>query len=147
MRLTATTWCLETLLHLDKVLAMLGCVSLACMMHHISGTIRVLQQYSLLVWHMCRGYEEGGDHVALANSAIGACISSIGPQVVLQVAPIDVQDLANCNTWVLPLLRKHTRCTQMSLWGEYLLPRARAVGSVAIKARDSGTIPLTPPFC
>jgi hypothetical protein len=74
----------------------------------------------------------------LANAAIGACISSIGPQVVLQVAPIDLQNLAQCNTWILPLLRKHTRCTQMKLWGDYFLPRARAVGSVSIRARDSG---------
>lgn len=90
------------------------------------------------VEELCRGYEEGGEHVALANAAIGACISNIGPEVVLQVAPIDLSDLANCNTWILPLLRKHTRCTQMALWGDYFLPRARAVGSVAVKARESG---------
>jgi hypothetical protein len=78
--------------------------------------------------------------MALAHAAIGACISSIGPEVLLQVAPLDLQKLANCNTWVLPLLRKHTRCTRMALWGEYFLPRARAVGSVAIKARESGAV-------
>lgn len=116
---------------------------------HIYSVPGWLQLYvsASTAWGLCRGNEEGGEYVALANAAIGACISSIGPEVVLQVAPLDLQDLANCNTWILPLLRKHTRCTQMALWGEYFLPRARAVGSVAVKARNSGTAPCSQALC
>eukprot|EP00892_Ulva_mutabilis_P007664 jgi/Ulvmu1/526/UM001_0534.1 len=87
---------------------------------------------------MCRGSADAEESASLAHAAVGASISSQGPRCVLGVVPIDVTDLAACDTWMIPLLRKHTHSTDMAFWGEYILPRARIVGSLAARARHLG---------
>lgn len=96
--------------------------------------------------HACRGSAEAAEATSLAHAAIGASIAAQGPRAVLAVVPVDVTNLATCDTWIIPLLRKHAGGTEMAVWGEYMLPRARMVGSLAARAHHLGAPSrLTPP--
>ena len=41
-------------------------------------------------------------------------------------------------TWLLPLVRQHTRGAQLGYWGSKLLPAARACGGLAAAAEQAG---------
>lgn len=58
---------------------------------------------------------------------------------MLEVVPLDLSDLVTCDLWLVPLLRKHTSGASLAFWGEYLLPRARHVGSIAMRIAQTGS--------
>lgn len=78
------------------------------------------------------------EYSSLAYAAMGSAIAAQGPRTVLAAVPLDVTDLSKCDTWIIPLLRKHAGGTEMAFWGEYMLPRARMVGSLAARAQHIG---------
>jgi NUC173 domain len=90
-------------------------------------------------YNVCRGSEEAVERSTLAHAAIGAAIATQGPRAVLAVIPLNLEaDLDDCDVWLLALLRKYTTQAELCLWGEYLLPRARAFGTLAAKAQHAG---------
>jgi hypothetical protein len=91
-----------------------------------------------MVLPMCRGSDDAEAASSLAQKTLGSAIGAQGPSTVLEVVPLDLQDLAECDTWLLPLLRKYATGSSLQFWGEYMLPRARAVGSMAAAARQAG---------
>lgn len=86
----------------------------------------------------CRGSADAEEYASAAHAAVGASIAAQGPRAVLAVVPVDLSDLSTCDTWIIPLLRKHTAGTEMAFWGEYMLPRARMIGSLAARAQHLG---------
>ena len=69
---------------------------------------------------------------------MGAAIAAQGPRAVLHAVPLNMEDLSSCDVWLLALLRKHTVQAEMCFWGEYVLPRARAFGTMANQATHAG---------
>jgi len=41
-------------------------------------------------------------------------------------------------TWLLPLVRQHTRGASLAYWGTHLLPAARVCGGLAAAAEKAG---------
>jgi hypothetical protein len=86
----------------------------------------------------CRGSEDAEAASSLAQRTLGSAIRAQGPSAVLAVVPLDLQDVTHCDMWLLPLLRKYASGSSFLFWGEYMLPRARAAGSMAAAARKAG---------
>jgi hypothetical protein len=79
---------------------------------------------------------------------MGAAIATQGPRCILSIIPLDVQDLATCDVWLLSLLRKHTSRAELCFWGEYLLPRAREFRSLFARAQSAGAlVPFVLGYC
>lgn len=76
--------------------------------------------------------------VLAAQEALGAALRSVGPEAVLNVLPLAIQEGldsgAEARTWLLPLLRTHVRNARLAYWGEAMLPLARDMASRAAKA-------------
>jgi ribosomal RNA-processing protein 12 len=100
----------------------------APMTHH---TLRALAA-------MCRGSADAVEYSSLASRAMGVAIAALGPRAVLAVVPLEVTDLATCDTWLVPLLRKHVSGAEMGFWAEQLLPKAVTIGTLAARARQAG---------
>jgi NUC173 domain len=90
---------------------------------------------------MCRGSTDAAESTSLAHAAIGAAIAAQGPRAVLEVLPLSLDNLEACDVWLLGLLRKHTAQAELRLWGEYVLPRARAFGEMTNRAQAAGAHP------
>ncbi|KAK9818389.1 hypothetical protein WJX72_011834 [[Myrmecia] bisecta] len=73
-----------------------------------------------------------------AAAAIGCALRSLGPEAVLAVLPLNLQEgldgQADARTWMLPFLRQHVRGARLDFWGRHLAPIARALGSRAAQA-------------
>ena len=103
---------------------------------------------------LCRGAADAAETANLAQSTLGVAISTQGPESVLNVVPITglersaagAADLADSETWLLPLLRKYVVGSKLALWGHYILPLARSVGQLSVAANASGTSHLVNVF-
>jgi ribosomal RNA-processing protein 12 len=80
---------------------------------------------------------------AAAESALGAALRSLGPEVVLEALPLNLHligsigkqqqqqgsEAEEMRTWMLPLLRRHVRGCGIGFWGRHLLPLAKSLGA------------------
>eukprot|EP00882_Tetradesmus_deserticola_P033884 GHRQ01038741.1.p3 GENE.GHRQ01038741.1~~GHRQ01038741.1.p3 ORF type:complete len:142 (+),score=58.71 GHRQ01038741.1:1176-1601(+) len=77
-----------------------------------------------------------------AEAALGVAVRSLGPQAVLSVLPLQIQEglagTAEPRTWLLPALRKHVRGTQLGFWASDLAPLAKQMGAAAAAASQAG---------
>eukprot|EP00887_Chlorella_sp_A99_P003957 scaffold11.g3957.t1 len=80
--------------------------------------------------------------VAAAQGALGAALRALGPEAVLEVLPLNLEEAldsgAEARTWLLPLLREHVRGARLAYWGGALLPLAKAMAARAAAARARG---------
>ena len=77
-----------------------------------------------------------------AQTALGIALRALGPDVVLSVLPLHLEEglegSEEARTWLLPLLRVHVRGARVGYWKSTLLPLARAMGARAAAAgRDA----------
>nr|CAB3265793.1 RRP12-like protein [Phallusia mammillata] len=99
------------------------------------------------------------------DNATGSAIETLGPKLFLQAVPLNIsgteKDYDFPRSWILPLLTKHIKITELAFFTEYFLPlaakvRARAAElkshELAIQASTYETIQqqcwtLLPVFC
>jgi len=66
----------------------------------------------------------------------------LGPEVVLRVLPLDLQQglsgSGEARTWLLPALRRHVSGTQLRYWAAHLMPLAKEMGQAAGAASQRG---------
>jgi ribosomal RNA-processing protein 12 len=67
---------------------------------------------------------------------------SLGPQAVLEVLPLQINEglagTAEARTWLLPALRKHVHGSQLGFWASHLGPLAKQMGAAAAAASQAG---------
>lgn len=84
--------------------------------------------------------EEGARVTIAAQAALGVAMRALGPEAVLEVLPLNLEEgLAGREegrTWLIPLLRMHVRGAHLGYWLEHLLPLARRMGSRAAAAKQ-----------
>jgi ribosomal RNA-processing protein 12 len=75
-----------------------------------------------------------------ACSAYGSAIRSLGPQAVLEMLPMQLEEGLNgqveARPWVLPLLRIYTRESQLSYWTDHLFPIAKNMAARAASSSN-----------
>lgn len=82
---------------------------------------------------------EASDRLLLAaQTALGGAMRSLGPEAVLSVLPLNIEEgldgRGEARAWLLPLMRMHVRGARLAFWVEELLPLARILGSRAAAA-------------
>lgn len=86
---------------------------------------------------------------AAAEAALGCALRSLGPSVVLQTLPLNLQDALNLNpspassesqprTWLLPLLRKYVQGAELGFWGKTMFPLAKEMAARSESAAATG---------
>jgi ribosomal RNA-processing protein 12 len=82
--------------------------------------------------------EEEARLTMAAQSTLGVALRTLGPEAVLQVLPLQLEQglegTDEARTWLLPLLRTHIRNTTVEYWQKALLPLARRLGTRAAAA-------------
>ncbi|XP_060097818.1 RRP12-like protein [Heteronotia binoei] len=67
-------------------------------------------------------------HTMLLDQAVGAAVATMGPEVVLQAVPLDIdgteETLDFPRSWLLPVLRDHIRDAPLAYFCTYFLPLA-----------------------
>lgn len=62
------------------------------------------------------------------DQAVGAAVESMGPEVVLQAIPLEIDgNEENCNfprSWLIPVIRDHVKNTELKFFASYFLPLA-----------------------
>lgn len=84
----------------------------------------------------------------IAQSTLGVCIRSLGPDVVLENLPLDIEEAldgkAEGRTWLIPLLKLHMRGGEVSFWLTDIYPLIQSIESRRIamepSARQYGTL-------
>ncbi|KAG5417902.1 RRP12 [Candida metapsilosis] len=63
-------------------------------------------------------------HNKEAEDCIAACVSSMGPEAVLGVLPLNLTGAANGpgRAWLLPILRDNVRCAELEFYKNQILP-------------------------
>ncbi|WIA32410.1 hypothetical protein OEZ86_003236 [Tetradesmus obliquus] len=88
------------------------------------------------------GKASSSSYAHAAEAAMGVAIRSLGPQVVLEVLPLQIHEglagTAEARTWLLPALRKHVRGSQLGFWASHLGPLAKQMGAAAAAASQAG---------
>lgn len=73
-----------------------------------------------------------------AQTALGAALRALGPEVVLEVLPLGLQEGlqgdGEARTWLLPLMRQHVRGARLGYWAKDMLALAREMGDRAAQA-------------
>lgn len=85
------------------------------------------------------GAEQEAKLTTAAQSALGIALRTAGPEVVLSVLPLHLEEglagTAEARTWLLPMLRMHVRGARIAYWQEAMLPLARTMGNRATAAQ------------
>ncbi|GFR52360.1 hypothetical protein Agub_g14918 [Astrephomene gubernaculifera] len=94
--------------------------------------------------------EEGGAagkaaaaaHAGAAEATLGTALRALGPEAVLKVLPLQILEglagTAEPRTWLLPLMRRHVRHSQLGFWFRELLPLAQSLGGRAAALSAAG---------
>jgi len=86
--------------------------------------------------------EEETRAITAAQSALGIALRAFGPENVLDVLPLDLEEglagRGEGRSWVIPLLHMHVRGARLKYWIEKVLPVARRMGSRAAAAKNKG---------
>ncbi|XP_053439817.1 RRP12-like protein [Nycticebus coucang] len=76
-------------------------------------------------------------HTVALDQAVGAAVTSMGPEVVLQAVPLEIdgseETLDFPRSWLLPVIRDHVRETRLAFFTTYFLPLANTLKSKAME--------------
>ncbi|CAO2585490.1 RRP12-like protein [Lemmus lemmus] len=82
-------------------------------------------------------------HTAALDQAVGAAVTSMGPEVVLQAVPLEIdgseETLDFPRSWLLPVIRDHVRETRLGFFTTYFLPLATTLKSKAMDLAQAGS--------
>uniref|UniRef100_A0A8I3ZZT2 Ribosomal RNA processing 12 homolog n=1 Tax=Callithrix jacchus TaxID=9483 RepID=A0A8I3ZZT2_CALJA len=81
-------------------------------------------------------------HTAALDQAVGAAVTSMGPEVVLQAVPLEIdgseETLDFPRSWLLPVIRDHVQETRLGFFTAYFLPLASTLKSKAMDLAQAG---------
>uniref|UniRef100_A0A8C6NAX8 RRP12-like protein n=1 Tax=Melopsittacus undulatus TaxID=13146 RepID=A0A8C6NAX8_MELUD len=81
-------------------------------------------------------------YTAEVDQAVGAAVSSMGPEVVLEAVPLGIDGkeltLDFPRSWLLPVLRDYVQGARLSFFTSYFLPLAAALKSRALEFTQAG---------
>ncbi|NXU48748.1 RRP12 protein, partial [Turnix velox] len=81
-------------------------------------------------------------YTAEVDQAVGAAMSSMGPEVVLEAVPLEIdgkeETLDFPRSWLLPLLRDHVQGARLGFFTSYFLPLAATLKSRAMEFTEAG---------
>uniref|UniRef100_A0A2K5F4J1 Ribosomal RNA processing 12 homolog n=1 Tax=Aotus nancymaae TaxID=37293 RepID=A0A2K5F4J1_AOTNA len=81
-------------------------------------------------------------HTAALDQAVGAAVTSMGPEVVLQAVPLEIdgseETLDFPRSWLLPVIRDHVQETRLGFFTTYFLPLANILKSKAMDLAQAG---------
>ena len=90
--------------------------------------------------------EESGERAHIAHAAqesLGVCLRSLGPEIVLQILPLELEEALDgqCEgrTWLIPLLKMHIRSCRLSFWITDLYPTACALEHRRNKVKEEAS--------
>ncbi|XP_047280859.1 RRP12-like protein isoform X1 [Homo sapiens] len=82
-------------------------------------------------------------HTAALDQAVGAAVTSMGPEVVLQAVPLEIdgseETLDFPRSWLLPVIRDHVQETRLGFFTTYFLPLANTLKSKAMDLAQAGS--------
>ncbi|KAG8523483.1 RRP12-like protein [Galemys pyrenaicus] len=82
-------------------------------------------------------------HAAALDQAVGAAVASMGPEVVLQAVPLEIdgseETLDFPRSWLLPVIRDHVRETRLGFFTAYFLPLATTLKNKAMNLAQAGS--------
>ncbi|XP_040848312.1 RRP12-like protein isoform X2 [Ochotona curzoniae] len=82
-------------------------------------------------------------HMAALDQAVGAAVTSMGPEVVLEAVPLEIdgseESLDFPRSWLLPVIRDHVRETRLGFFTSYFLPLATTLKSKAMELAQAGS--------
>ncbi|XP_062958060.1 RRP12-like protein isoform X2 [Cynocephalus volans] len=82
-------------------------------------------------------------HTAALDQAVGAAVTSMGPEVVLQAVPLEIdgseETLDFPRSWLLPVIRDHVQETRLGFFTTYFLPLATTLKSKAMDLAQAGS--------
>ncbi|KAF6111210.1 ribosomal RNA processing 12-like protein [Phyllostomus discolor] len=83
-------------------------------------------------------------HTAALDKAVGAAVASMGPEVVLQAVPLEIdgseETLDFPRSWLLPVIRDHVRETRLGFFTTYFLPLATTLKGKAMDLAQEGSM-------
>ncbi|XP_027715392.1 RRP12-like protein [Vombatus ursinus] len=81
-------------------------------------------------------------HKLALDQAVGAAVASMGPEVVLQAVPLEIdgseENLDFPRSWLLPVIRDHVRNTRLGFFTGYFLPLAATLKNRATELAQEG---------
>ncbi|XP_037660689.1 RRP12-like protein isoform X1 [Choloepus didactylus] len=82
-------------------------------------------------------------HTAALDQAVGAAVASMGPKVLLQAVPLEIdgseETLDFPRSWLLPVIRDHVQETRLGFFTTYFLPLAATLKSKAMDLAQAGS--------
>uniref|UniRef100_A0A8C0DI43 Ribosomal RNA processing 12 homolog n=1 Tax=Balaenoptera musculus TaxID=9771 RepID=A0A8C0DI43_BALMU len=82
-------------------------------------------------------------HAAAVDRAVGAAVASMGPEVVLEAVPLEIdgseETLDFPRSWLLPVVRDHVRETRLGFFTAYFLPLATTLKRKAMDLAQAGS--------
>ncbi|KAM9052589.1 RRP12-like protein isoform 2-T2 [Megaptera novaeangliae] len=82
-------------------------------------------------------------HTAAVDRAVGAAVASMGPEVVLEAVPLEIdgseETLDFPRSWLLPVVRDHVRETRLGFFTAYFLPLATTLKRKAMDRAQAGS--------
>ncbi|XP_072482690.1 RRP12-like protein [Notamacropus eugenii] len=81
-------------------------------------------------------------HKLALDQAVGAAVTSMGPEAVLQAVPLEIngfeESLDFPRSWLLPVIRDHVHNTRLGFFTSYFLPLAATLRSRATELAQEG---------
>ncbi|NWH70588.1 RRP12 protein, partial [Piaya cayana] len=81
-------------------------------------------------------------YTAEVDQAVGAAVSAMGPEVLLEAVPLEIdgkeETLDFPRSWLLPVLRDYVRGARLGFFTSYFLPLAAALKSRALEFTQAG---------
>ncbi|XP_068923227.1 RRP12-like protein [Petaurus breviceps papuanus] len=81
-------------------------------------------------------------HKLALDQAVGAAVTSMGPEAVLQAVPLEIdgfeESLDFPRSWLLPVIRDHVRNTRLGFFTSYFLPLAATLKNRATELSQEG---------
>uniref|UniRef100_A0A803VGB7 Ribosomal RNA processing 12 homolog n=1 Tax=Ficedula albicollis TaxID=59894 RepID=A0A803VGB7_FICAL len=81
-------------------------------------------------------------YTAEVDQAVGAAVSTMGPEVVLETVPLEIngkeETLDFPRSWLLPVLRDNVQGARLGFFTSYFLPLAAALKSRALEFTQAG---------
>lgn len=82
-------------------------------------------------------------HTAALDHAVGAAVATMGPQVVLEAVPLEIdgseETLDFPRSWLLPVIRDHVQETRLGFFTTYFLPLATTLKNKALDLAQAGS--------
>ncbi|XP_070609003.1 RRP12-like protein [Erythrolamprus reginae] len=81
-------------------------------------------------------------HIVLLDQTLGAAVATMGPQVVLEAIPLDIdgteETLDFPRSWLLPVLRDHIQSAPLAFFSSHFLPLAASLKNRASDLAQEG---------